>query len=64
LVRFYIFLTILNRFKKHFIKATLSSGPSGASKASYPGKQGISTVIIEKETLPGYKTFRGVFVNR
>ncbi|MDG1697791.1 MAG: hypothetical protein P8H93_02595 [Polaribacter sp.] len=33
-------------------------------KAFYPGKQGISTVIIEKETLPRYKTYGGVLVNR
>ena len=49
---------------KHFDVAIIGSGPSGASTAFYLGKKGISTVIIEKETLPRYKTCGGGFVNR
>lgn len=49
---------------KYFDVAIIGSGPSGASTAFYLGKQGISTVIIEKETLPRYKTCGGGFVNR
>ncbi len=49
---------------KHYDVAVIGSGPSGASTAFYLGKQGISTVIIEKETLPRYKTCGGGFVNR
>jgi geranylgeranyl reductase family protein len=49
---------------KHFDVAIIGSGPSGASTAFYLGKQGVSTVIIEKETLPRYKTCGGGFVNR
>ncbi|MEO9569966.1 MAG: geranylgeranyl reductase family protein [Polaribacter sp.] len=49
---------------KHFDVAIIGSGPSGASTAFYLGKHGISTVIIEKETLPRYKTCGGGFVNR
>jgi geranylgeranyl reductase family protein len=49
---------------KHFDVAIIGSGPSGASTAFYLGQQGISTVIIEKETLPRYKTCGGGFVNR
>ncbi|WP_299061119.1 geranylgeranyl reductase family protein [uncultured Polaribacter sp.] len=49
---------------KHFEVAIIGSGPSGATTAFYLGKQGISTVIIEKETLPRYKTCGGGFVNR
>ena len=49
---------------KHFSVAIIGSGPSGASTAFYLGKKGISTVIIEKETLPRYKTCGGGFVNR
>ncbi|ARV13978.1 geranylgeranyl reductase family protein [Polaribacter sp. SA4-12] len=49
---------------KHFDVAIIGSGPSGASTAFYLGKQGISTVIIEKEALPRYKTCGGGFVNR
>jgi flavin-dependent dehydrogenase len=44
--------------------AIIGSGPSGASTAFHLGKQGIDTVIIEKETLPRYKTCGGGFVNR
>lgn len=49
---------------KYFDVAIIGSGPSGASTAFYLGKQGISTVIIEKEALPRYKTCGGGFVNR
>lgn len=49
---------------KEFEVAIIGSGPSGASTAFHLGKQGISTVIIEKETLPRYKTCGGGFVNR
>lgn len=49
---------------KHFDVAIIGSGPSGASTAFYLGKHGISTVIIEKESLPRYKTCGGGFVNR
>ncbi|PQJ78189.1 geranylgeranyl reductase family protein [Polaribacter porphyrae] len=49
---------------KHFDVAIVGSGPSGASTAFYLGEKGISTVIIEKETLPRYKTCGGGFVNR
>lgn len=48
----------------HFNIAIIGSGPSGAATAFYLGKNGISTVIIEKETLPRYKTCGGGFVNR
>lgn len=49
---------------KYFDVAIIGSGPSGASTAFYLGKKGISTVIIEKETLPRYKTCGGGFVFR
>ncbi len=49
---------------KHFSVAIIGSGPSGASTAFHLAKQGVSTVIIEKETLPRYKTCGGGFVNR
>ncbi|QTE23474.1 geranylgeranyl reductase family protein [Polaribacter cellanae] len=49
---------------QHFQVAIIGSGPSGASTAFHLGKKGISTVIIEKETLPRYKTCGGGFVNR
>ena len=49
---------------KHFDVAIIGSGPSGASTAFYLGEKGISTVIIEKETLPRYKTCGGGFVYR
>lgn len=49
---------------KHFDVAIIGSGPSGASTAFHLGKAGISTVIIEKEKLPRYKTCGGGFVNR
>jgi flavin-dependent dehydrogenase len=49
---------------KYFDVAIIGSGPSGASTAFYLGKKGISTAIIEKETLPRYKTCGGGFVFR
>jgi geranylgeranyl reductase family protein len=48
----------------HFDVAVIGSGPSGASAAFHLAKKGISTVIIEKETLPRYKTCGGGFVYR
>ena len=47
-----------------FDVAIIGSGPSGASTAFHLAKKGISTVIIEKETLPRYKTCGGGFVFR
>lgn len=49
---------------KHFDVAIIGSGPSGASTAFHLAKKGISTVIIEKESLPRYKTCGGGFVYR
>lgn len=49
---------------KHFDVAIIGSGPSGASAAFHLAKKGISTVIIEKETLPRYKTCGGGLVYR
>lgn len=49
---------------KHYDVAIIGSGPSGASTAFHLAKKGISTVIIEKETLPRYKTCGGGFVFR
>lgn len=49
---------------KHFDVAVIGSGPSGASAAFHLAKNGISTVIIEKEVLPRYKTCGGGFVFR
>lgn len=50
--------------KQHYDVAVIGSGPSGASTAFYLAQKGISTVIIEKETLPRYKTCGGGFVFR
>ncbi|MEP0711099.1 geranylgeranyl reductase family protein [Algoriphagus sp.] len=44
--------------------AIIGSGPSGALAAYYLAKAGISTVIIEKENLPRYKTCGGGLVYR
>lgn len=44
--------------------AIVGSGPSGASTAFYLAQQGIKVCIIEKETLPRYKTCGGGFVFR
>lgn len=49
---------------KHFDVVIVGSGPSGASTAFYLAKAGISTAIIEKETLPRYKTCGGGLVFR
>ena len=49
---------------KKFDVAIIGSGPSGASAAFKLAENGISTVIIEKETLPRYKTCGGGFVYR
>lgn len=48
----------------YFDVAVIGGGPSGASAAFHLAKNGISTVIIEKETLPRYKTCGGGFVYR
>jgi len=47
---------------KIFDVAVIGSGPAGASAALELAKNGITTVIIEKETLPRYKTCGGGFV--
>ncbi|MGX1023401.1 geranylgeranyl reductase family protein [Psychroflexus sp. MBR-150] len=44
--------------------AVIGSGPSGASAAFHAAKLGLKTIIIEKETLPRYKTCGGGFVFR
>lgn len=49
---------------KSFDVAIIGSGPAGASAAFELSKSGISTVIIEKETLPRYKTCGGGLVYR
>lgn len=49
---------------QYFDVAIIGSGPAGASAAYELSKQGISTVIIEKEILPRYKTCGGGFVYR
>tara|TARA_R110001632_G_scaffold6324_5_gene25871 strand:- start:53638 stop:54783 length:1146 start_codon:yes stop_codon:yes gene_type:complete len=49
---------------KVFDVAIIGSGPAGASAAFELAKNGISTVIIEKETLPRYKTCGGGFAYR
>jgi flavin-dependent dehydrogenase len=49
---------------KIFDVAVIGSGPSKASAALELAKNGISTVIIEKEILPRYKTCGGGFVFR
>jgi geranylgeranyl reductase family protein len=49
---------------KSFDVAIIGSGPSGASAAFELAKNGISAVIIEKETLPRYKTCGGGLVFR
>lgn len=47
-----------------FDVAIIGSGPAGASAAFNLAKQGVSTVLIEKESLPRYKTCGGGFVYR
>ncbi|MDG2275152.1 MAG: geranylgeranyl reductase family protein [Flavobacteriaceae bacterium] len=49
---------------KVFDVAIIGSGPAGASAAFELAKNGISTAIIEKETLPRYKTCGGGFAYR
>ena len=49
---------------KQYDVAIIGSGPSGASAAYTLAQQGISTVIIEKENLPRYKTCGGGLVYR
>jgi len=49
---------------KIFDVAIIGSGPAGASAALKLAEAGISTVIIEKETLPRYKTCGGGFAFR
>ena len=49
---------------KPFDVAIIGSGPAGASAALELSKNGISTVIIEKEVLPRYKTCGGGLVFR
>ncbi|MEQ6123500.1 geranylgeranyl reductase family protein [Pseudotenacibaculum sp. MALMAid0570] len=49
---------------KTFDVAVIGSGPAGASAALKLAEKGISTVIIEKETLPRYKTCGGGFAYR
>jgi geranylgeranyl reductase family protein len=44
--------------------AVIGSGPAGAMAAYYLAKNGITTVIIEKDTLPRYKTCGGGLVYR
>src|SRR5690554_3557674 len=44
--------------------AVIGAGPSGASAAFHLAKKGIKTILIEKETLPRYKTCGGGFVYR
>ncbi|ARV07446.1 geranylgeranyl reductase [Polaribacter sp. SA4-10] len=47
-----------------FDVAIIGSGPAGASAAIKLAEAGVSTVIIEKETLPRYKTCGGGFAYR
>lgn len=49
---------------KTYDVAIVGSGPSGAATAFYLAQKGISVCIIEKETLPRYKTCGGGFVFR
>lgn len=49
---------------KIFDVAVIGSGPSGAIAAYHLAKNGISVVILEKETLPRYKTCGGGLVHR
>lgn len=48
----------------YFDVAIIGSGPSGAATAFKLAEKGIATVLIEKETLPRYKTCGGGFVFR
>lgn len=49
---------------KTYDLAIVGSGPSGASAAFEAAKNGLKTIIIEKELLPRYKTCGGGFVFR
>ena len=49
---------------KTYDVAIVGSGPSGAATAFYLAQKGIQVCIIEKETLPRYKTCGGGFVFR
>ncbi|WP_152286418.1 geranylgeranyl reductase family protein [Flavicella marina] len=49
---------------KTFDVAVIGSGPSGASAALKLAENNLSVVLIEKETLPRYKTCGGGFVYR
>ncbi|MBW2962351.1 geranylgeranyl reductase family protein [Mesonia aestuariivivens] len=49
---------------KMFDVAVIGSGPSGAIAAYESAKNGLKTILIEKETLPRYKTCGGGFVYR
>lgn len=57
-------LVLEKKQMKSFDVAIIGSGPAGASAAFELAKSGISTVIIEKETLPRYKTCGGGLVFR
>jgi geranylgeranyl reductase family protein len=57
-------LVLEKKRMKSFDVAIIGSGPSGASAAFELSKSGISTVIIEKEILPRYKTCGGGLVFR
>jgi len=67
-IKILLFITIDLVLKKKRMKsfdvAIIGSGPSGASAAFELSKNGISTVIIEKEILPRYKTCGGGLVYR
>ena len=49
---------------KNYDVAIVGSGPSGAATAFYLAQKGVNVCIIEKETLPRYKTCGGGFVFR
>jgi geranylgeranyl reductase family protein len=57
-------LVLEKKRMKSFDVAIIGSGPAGASAALELAKSGISTVIIEKEILPRYKTCGGGLVFR
>ena len=50
--------------KQFYDVAVIGAGPSGASAAFHLAKKGINTILIEKETLPRYKTCGGGFFYR
>jgi flavin-dependent dehydrogenase len=50
--------------RKNYEVAIIGTGPSGAFAAYNLAKKGISTVIIDKETLPRYKICGGGLVYR